>query len=38
MEWAPVVRAKSSNLILVTNNEKKFARIEGLHTENWMGV
>lgn len=28
-------QALSSNLILVTNNEKEFQRIPGLHIENW---
>lgn len=27
--------AKSLNLILVTNNEKEFRRVEGLNIENW---
>jgi tRNA(fMet)-specific endonuclease VapC len=27
--------ALGHNLTLVTNNEKHFARIEGLHVENW---
>jgi tRNA(fMet)-specific endonuclease VapC len=28
-------QAKSRDLILVTNNEKEFARIDGLRIENW---
>ena len=28
-------QAKSRNLILVTNNEKEFKRVEGLKIENW---
>ncbi len=31
-------QAKSHNLILVTNNEKEFRRIEGLRVENWAKV
>ena len=27
--------ALAENLILVTNNEREFARIDGLHIENW---
>jgi tRNA(fMet)-specific endonuclease VapC len=27
--------AKSAGLVLVTNNEKEFRRMEGLHVENW---
>jgi tRNA(fMet)-specific endonuclease VapC len=30
-----VAQAKSHHLILVTNNEKEFRRIDGLHVENW---
>jgi tRNA(fMet)-specific endonuclease VapC len=29
-------QAKSRDLILVTNNEKEFQRIEGLKMENWV--
>jgi predicted nucleic acid-binding protein len=28
-------QAKSRGLILVTNNERKFKRVEGLRVENW---
>ncbi len=28
--------AKSQNLILITNNEKEFNRINGLEVENWV--
>ena len=28
--------ARSQGLVLVTNNEKEFARVPGLRTENWI--
>ena len=28
--------AKSYKLILITNNDKEFKRIEGLEVENWV--
>ena len=28
--------ARSQGLVLVTNNEKEFARVSGLRTENWV--
>ena len=28
--------ARSQGLVLVTNNEKEFARVPGLRTENWV--
>jgi tRNA(fMet)-specific endonuclease VapC len=28
-------QAKALNLIVVTNNEKEFKRVEGLRIENW---
>ena len=28
--------ARSQGLVLVTNNEKEFARVTGLRTENWV--
>lgn len=30
--------ARSEGLILVTNNTKEFARVEGLRIENWVGL
>ena len=35
MDLLPAAQAKSHNLILVTNNEKEFARVDGLRIENW---
>ena len=35
MDLLLAAQAKSRNLILVTNNEKEFSRIDGLRTENW---
>jgi len=35
MDLLLAAQAKSHNLILVTNNEKEFKRIDGLRTENW---
>jgi len=35
MDLLLVAQAKSHNLILVTNNEKEFKRIDGLRIENW---
>jgi tRNA(fMet)-specific endonuclease VapC len=29
--------ARSEGLVLVTNNEKEFARVPGLQIENWIG-
>jgi tRNA(fMet)-specific endonuclease VapC len=29
--------ARSEGLVLVTNNEKEFARVPGLQIENWVG-
>lgn len=31
-----VGHARSQGLVLVTNNEKEFARVPGLRTENWV--
>jgi tRNA(fMet)-specific endonuclease VapC len=28
--------ARSEGLILVTNNEREFARVQGLRIENWI--
>ena len=38
MDMLLAAQARSCNLILVTNNEKEFQRVEGLHTENWVIV
>lgn len=35
MELLLAAQAKSHELILVTNNERQFKRIEGLQIENW---
>ncbi len=35
MDLLLAAQAKSHELILVTNNEKEFARIDGLRIENW---
>jgi tRNA(fMet)-specific endonuclease VapC len=35
MDLLLAAQAKSYHLILVTNNEKEFRRIEGLRIENW---
>ncbi len=35
MDLLLAAQAKSHNLILVTNNEKEFRRIDGLRVENW---
>jgi tRNA(fMet)-specific endonuclease VapC len=35
MDMLLAAQAKSMDLILVTNNEKEFRRIEGLKLENW---
>jgi tRNA(fMet)-specific endonuclease VapC len=35
MDLLLAVQAKSRDLILVTNNEKEFKRIDGLRVENW---
>ena len=36
MDLLLAAQAKSRNLILVTNNEKEFKRVEGLQIENWI--
>jgi len=36
MDMLLAAQAKSMDLILVTNNEKEFRRIEGLKLENWV--
>jgi len=38
MDLLLAAQAKSQNLILVTNNEKEFRRIDGLRVENWAKV
>lgn len=35
MDLLLAAQAKSHNLVLVTNNEREFKRIEGLRLENW---
>jgi tRNA(fMet)-specific endonuclease VapC len=35
MDLLLAAQAKSHNLILVTNNEKEFTRVDGLRIENW---
>jgi len=35
MDLLLAAQAKSHNLILVTNNEKEFKRVDGLRVENW---
>lgn len=37
MDLLLAAQAKSCHLVLVTNNEKEFRRIEGLRIENWTG-
>lgn len=36
MDLLLAAQARSHNLILVTNNEKEFKRIDGLRIENWV--
>ncbi|MFC1582196.1 type II toxin-antitoxin system VapC family toxin [Planctomycetota bacterium] len=36
MDLLIAAHAKSKGLILVTNNEKEFKRVEGLQVENWV--
>ena len=36
MDILLAAQAKSRDLILVTNNEKEFRRVEGLRIENWV--
>jgi tRNA(fMet)-specific endonuclease VapC len=36
MDMLLAAQAKSIDLILVTNNEREFRRVEGLKTENWV--
>ena len=35
MDLLLAAQAKSRGLILVTNNEREFRRVEGLRVENW---
>ncbi len=35
MDMLIAAQAKSRDLILVTNNEREFRRVEGLRIENW---
>jgi len=37
MDILLAAQAKSRDLILVTNNESEFRRVEGLKIENWVG-
>ena len=36
MDLLIAAQAVSRNLVLVTNNEKEFGRVEGLNIENWV--
>lgn len=36
MDMLIAAQAKSNDLILVTNNEKEFKRIDGIKCENWI--
>jgi tRNA(fMet)-specific endonuclease VapC len=36
MDLLLAAQARSKDLVLVTNNEKEFRRIEGLKIENWI--
>jgi len=36
MDLLPAAQAINNNLILVTNNEKEFLRVENLRIENWV--
>jgi tRNA(fMet)-specific endonuclease VapC len=38
MDLLLAAQAKSHGLVLVTNNEKEFKRVEGLQVENWTRV
>ena len=38
MDLLIAAQAVSRNLILVTNNEKEFGRVEGLKVENWVST
>ena len=38
MDLLLAAQAKSRNLILVTNNEKEFQRIDDLRIENWVTI
>ena len=30
--------ARSEGLVIITNNQKEFERVEGLRVENWLGI
>ena len=38
MDLLIAAQARSRDLILVTNNEKEFRRVEGLKVENWVSI
>jgi tRNA(fMet)-specific endonuclease VapC len=38
MDLLLAAQARSHGLVLVTNNEKEFKRVEGLRMENWAKV
>jgi tRNA(fMet)-specific endonuclease VapC len=38
MDMLIAAQALSRDLILVTNNEKEFGRVEGLKVENWVST
>ena len=38
MDMLLAAQAKSRDLVLVTNNEKEFRRVEGLRVENWAAA
>ena len=38
MDLLLAAKAKSRDLILVTNNEREFKRVEGLRVENWTNA
>jgi tRNA(fMet)-specific endonuclease VapC len=38
MDLLLAAQARSNSLVLVTNNEKEFKRVEGLRIENWAKI
>ena len=38
MDMLLAAQARSQDLVLVTNNEKEFRRVEGLKIENWVSA
>jgi tRNA(fMet)-specific endonuclease VapC len=38
MDMLLSAQAKSRDLVLVTNNEKEFRRVDGLRVENWAAA